>query len=125
MTTSVENLVTPVAQAIFNHELFFLSGGSGAACHARHRADARAFAGRVGIAYDAADRATNDSSTDSAAGRLAPHLFRDFLTLRQVLLVPSHVDTGRIDHDVGAAPGAGGGGDQAHENEGISDSFHG
>jgi hypothetical protein len=121
---SVENTVTPVTQAIFNHKLSLLPGGGSATRHARDRPNARAFAGGVGISHDAADGTTDNRPTDRAPGGLAAYLFRDFLTLRQIMLVPSHVDPGGIDDDVGAPSGAGRGGDKVHENEGISDYFH-
>jgi hypothetical protein len=123
-SSSVENRVTPITQAVFYHELSFLPGGSGTACHARHRSDTRAFAGRVRIAHDGADRATHDCPAYRATDRLAAHLLRDFLALRQIFLVPAHVYPSGIDHDIGAATSTGGDGDKAHKNEGISDSFH-
>ena len=122
---SVENLVTPISQAVFYHELLFLLGSGCASGHAGHRPDARASAGRAGIAHDTPDRAADDGAADGAAGSLAAHLLGDFLARCQILLVLAHVYPGGIDHDFAAAPGTGGGGDEARENQGMSDNFHG
>lgn len=120
----VQNFVTAVTQAVFYYHLFLALGGACSAGRAGDGADARAFAGGVGVADDGADRTADDGAAGRAADGLLAHLRGDLLAFRQVLVVTRHVHASGIDDHVAVAVGATGDGECDGENQKRAGSFH-
>ena len=122
---SVENLVAPVSQTVFDYDLFLAPGGGCASCATHHRTTAGAFFGRLSAAHDAADGTAHNGPADRATQSFLVHLLRDLLALRQILLIPPHIYPGGVNNDVRPATGTTGSCEKANEDDAIPDSFHG